>query len=402
MHVNRAHPQQIPWTHTSASDFTLLLDGEVEWQKRLQMVRSAKSFLYLSTFYYELDEYGDTMLRELRSAQERGVEVTLIIDAFGQRLAAALMPRRQRRALRRRLRHLQESGVRVQFYRPPKPLQRWLGAGYHIKIQVADTGEAIFGSGNISQMSFGKWMEFAAVLRGPAAVVLLAELKKLCDSSPSESSAHLRALARAAAQKGSRTYKFDYLCCNPCLDSSWLSPIRQSLANPITRELVRAIDGARKSVLLTSFYAKPAPVLFQAIERAAQRGVHVEIHHSHMAALPEARVAWLVASLGYPRWLRAGVHIYEHADGQHTKFVLVDGEQAWFGSYNFEHAADDRLAEAMFVTRDPKVLGQVKQLFVDLRNDPRNKRAGEEAVTDLPPRLKAYRCLCYPLRRWLQ
>ena len=76
------------------------------------------------------------------------------------------------------------------------------------------------------------------------------------------------------------------------------------------------------------------------------------MYHSHRDALPATDLAWIAAAAHYPRLMKAGVRIYENRHGEHSKIVLIDNEWVAFGSYNFEHAAHDRLAEAMLASRD--------------------------------------------------
>ena len=42
----------------TASALLPLWNREAEWERRLAMIREARAFLYLSTYYIELDEYG--------------------------------------------------------------------------------------------------------------------------------------------------------------------------------------------------------------------------------------------------------------------------------------------------------------------------------------------------------
>ena len=94
----------------TASALLPLWNRAAEWERRLAMVRSAQSFLYLTTFYIEHDAYGTEMLSALIEAQRRGVAVTLLVDAFGQRLGGVLMSRAQRAALARAFEALRSAG----------------------------------------------------------------------------------------------------------------------------------------------------------------------------------------------------------------------------------------------------------------------------------------------------
>ena len=71
------------------------------------MIREAHAFLYLSTYYIELDEYGVELLDALGAAQRRGVAVNLLIDGFGQQLGGVLMSPASKAALAVRLDGLQ-------------------------------------------------------------------------------------------------------------------------------------------------------------------------------------------------------------------------------------------------------------------------------------------------------
>ena len=106
---------------TSASALVPLWDRGAEWTRRLAMVREARSFLYLSTYYIEHDAYGLGMLSELLAAQRRAVSVNLLVDGFGQRLGGALMSGEHKAALAVMLDELRREGAVVTTYNPARP-----------------------------------------------------------------------------------------------------------------------------------------------------------------------------------------------------------------------------------------------------------------------------------------
>ena len=107
------------------------------------MVAAARDFLYASTYYLEYDRYGIEFLDALDEACRRGVAVHLLLDGFGQTLGGVLMADEAKRALSSRLDTLRQAGATVTVYRPRFPIQRRLGGGQHVKIQVSEAGEAI-------------------------------------------------------------------------------------------------------------------------------------------------------------------------------------------------------------------------------------------------------------------
>lgn len=384
--------------HTTASRFLLLTDPAAEWARRLDMIREARRFIHLVTYYVGHDRWAFELLDELAAAQRRGVVLLLGIDAFGQRLGTRLLSRAQRAALARRLATL---GPAVRYYRPPTRLQRLLGAGQHIKIQLSEAGEALHGSSNISQRSFdpAQWKELAFSTWGPAAVAALGTISRLFPGAVTDDQRTLTAAAAATAGEGGEI-PIEYWWHDPNRPAALLAPVVGTV-NPVTQRLIAAIDGARLSIHATSFYFKPCAPLAAAFERAARRGVAVEVFHSHRDALVESELPWMAAAADYRRWFGAGVTIFESLRGEHSKLLLVDGAELAIGSYNFEHAADDRLAELMVFVRDTHVLAQAHALFNTLRTDPDNRLMDGAAFAREAVLLRTRTALFSPLRRWV-
>jgi cardiolipin synthase A/B len=384
-----------PVRSTVASRFLLLQDPAIEWARRMAMIREARHFLHLVTYFVDHDPWGIELLDELALAQRRGVAVMLGIDRFGQYLGGQLHSPWQRQDLQARLAAL---GPAVRFYQPPSRLQRVLGAGQHIKIQLSDAGEALHGSSNITRRSFDptQWKELSFSLWGPAAAAALEPIDALFPGAVPD--AH-RGLLTQAADPGA-ALPLEYWWHDPNQHASRLAPLTR-VDNPLTQRLVESIDRAGTSVQATSFYFKPCASLAAAFVRAARRGVRVEIFHSHRDALVESVLPWLAAAAAYPDWHAAGVTIHESTRGEHSKLLLVDGAELAIGSYNFEHAAHDRLAELMVFVRDTEVLRQARAVFDALRADPDNRVVDGPAYAREPWALRARSTLFSPLRRWV-
>ena len=381
---------------TSACSFTPLRHRQSEWVRRLEMVRAARVFLYQSLFYIDFDLYGRQMLSALLEAQKRGVRVQVIIDRFGQRLGGVVMTRDQRAGLDKAIEELRKAGGVVTFYRPGRFMQRGLG-GHHVKIQVSEEGEAILSSGNITKSSFEGWNEYSMAFRGEVAPVLLESLRLIGGTVADPDLETLRALARKEPGDLALEYWFD----NPNLSQGIFGAIGWHGRNSLTDKMIEMADAATRSLLITSFYFKPTESLMAAVIRAARRGVHVEVHHSHREALPATDLAWIAAATSYQRLFDAGVHVYEHRHGEHSKIVLVDDEWVACGSYNFEDAAHDRLAEAMLASRDNRMLWPAVQIFDALRRDQDNQRVTMEDVRAWPATVRKRVGRYGRLKRWI-
>ena len=380
-----------------ASSLYPLWDRAAEWACRLAMVRDAERFLYLSTYYIEYDRYGVEILAALLEAQRRGVAVDLLVDSFGQRLGGVLMTRANQAALAAQLDELRHAGAVVTFYQPRHYLQRRLGGGQHVKIQISEAGEAIFGSSNITKSSFEGWNEYSVLLRGPVVRTLLESYRAIGGSVDDD---HLRQLdgVRAGA---SHDMALEYWLCNPNTDQGRWGPLGWRGPNEVTDRIIDMLDAARDTVRLTSFYFKPVEPLMSALIGAARRGVQVEVYHSHRDALPATDLAWIAAAVSYERLLDAGVRVRENLHGEHSKIVLVDDTWVAFGSYNFEDASHDRLAEAMLATRDTRAVAHAASIFEELRRDPHNVLVSDQFLRGLPRRLKLRRALLGRFKRWM-
>jgi hypothetical protein len=198
-------------------------------------------------------------------------------------------------------------------------------------------------------VSFEGWNEYAVALRGPIVRTLLQAIGSSAERWTSRTrSPSSRGRARPAS------IALDYWFCNPNLlqvrSVPWAGADRTSSQTALVAMIAEAevIDRHHQFLLQARGVADggaPSP-----------RYVAVwtcEIHHSHRDALPSTELAWIAATAHYGRLLRAGARLYENRHGEHSKIVVTDGSTGGFGSYNFEHAAHDRLAEAMIESRDP-------------------------------------------------
>ena len=385
----------------TASDFEVLWSRSAEWERRLAMVREATRFLYQTLFYLEYDDYGREMLAALLTAQRRGVRVQLVIDHFGQRLGGVLMSREQRRGLAAAIAELRAAGARVVFYRPPRWIQRRLAGGHHVKIQVSEAGEALLCSGNITRSSFAGWNECAVSLRGAVVAALLRSCRDIgADVRPEDVVAlEVPEVGRAGVQSGHIDVDYWFFNPNlvqgPCGFLGWTGP------NDLTDRMVEMVDAARSSLVITSFYFKPTPVLLAAVVRAARRGVRVEVFHSHRDALPATDLAWIAAAASYDHLLDAGVHIHENRHGEHSKIILVDEAWVAYGSYNFEDAAHDRLAEAMVASRDRAAVDPALGIVAGLRADPDNEQVTSDTVRAWPDSVRTRVRRYGRFKRWM-
>ncbi|MBP6748276.1 MAG: phosphatidylserine/phosphatidylglycerophosphate/cardiolipin synthase family protein [Xanthomonadaceae bacterium] len=384
--------------HLTATCVRMLSERDREWDARMTMIENAQRFLILTTYYFDCDARSGALAEALIAAARRGVRVVLVLDRFGQRLGERMNPPADRARLAQRFRRLVDAGGCIVRYRPVSRRQRIFGGGLHVKIQVSEVGAAIFGSSNIAFHSFFQWNEVSLQIEGALAAHLLRDACRYANLS-AQDTASLEAML-PPPDTDAPSLPWRYLEDTPEAAMSRWFPFG-AVRNRLTAELIAMIDGARASLLLTSFYYKPAPDLRDAVLRACARGVRVEIFHSHRDALEASALPWLSTTFHFDALLRVGGCLYENTRGEHSKIVLVDGRTVAVGSYNFEHAAHDRLIEAMLFSDDTETCDAYARWFDALRNDPGNSMLRSSWANDLPIATRALRWCYRPLQRWI-
>ncbi len=384
--------------HSTAASVKILADRDDEWAVRMAMIERAQRFLILTTYYFGCDDLSGTMMDALTAAALRGVRVVLVLDRFGQRLGQQISPRPERALFMGRLRQLRAAGGCIAYYAPKSLMHRVVGGGMHVKIQVSEAGAAVFGSSNVAHHSFRKWNEVSLEITGEIVVELLREACRFAAWPEADTAALLSVLPTLSNQE--TTQPLRYLSEDPAARTGRFFPFG-GLHNRLTAEIVALIDRAQHTLSITSFYFKPAPILKAALLRACRRGVDVEIFHSHRDSLEASPLPWISSTFQYTSIIEAGGRIYENDAGEHSKIMLVDGCEVAVGSYNFEHAAHDRLIEAMLFSDDAALCDEFAAFFASLRRSPSNTVLTREWISLLPVALRMKRWLYRPLQRWI-
>src|SRR4029079_7100162 len=99
-----------------------------------------------------------------------------------------------------------------------------------------------------------------------------------------------------------------------------------------------AIDGARSSIYITNPYFVPDDAMADAIVRAAQRGLGVQILTAGVAEGVLDRLVRKASQAHFSRATRAGAKIYEYGPALlHAKTMVVDGRWVSIGSANLDN-----------------------------------------------------------------
>lgn len=99
------------------------------------------------------------------------------------------------------------------------------------------------------------------------------------------------------------------------------------------RMLIRAIQQAREEVLV-AIYTLTRPQIEQALSRAAQRGVNVQVKYD-AKQLPISRMQELIDRMEARGVIMTPIEMSGRYASMHHKFAIVDGVSVFTGSFNF-------------------------------------------------------------------
>ena len=200
----------------------------------------------------------------------------------------------------------------------------------HRKIVVIDGRVAWTGSMNMVDPRFfkqnsgvGEWVDAMVRIKGPVAGVLAAVMISDWIAEGGVTRDQILAETELSPSPPEGSSPVQVLASGPGESGDGLLQVKLAL-----------INGARREVVLTTPYFVPEDSLVTALRGAAARGVRV------IVVLPKRIDSVLVRHASrsfFDEVISAGGEIYEFNRGLlHTKSVTIDGEQALFGTANFD------------------------------------------------------------------
>ena len=343
----------------------LLAGGDQTYPAMIAAIESAQSSIALQSYIFDHDGIGLRIAQALIDAQQRGVQVRVLIDAVGAKYSRPPITQM-----------LEQAGVRIGRFLPTAIGLRLVYANMrsHRKLLVVDGQHALTGGMNIREAFTHEFAgEQVAVdthfrVRGPAARHLM------------ESFAHDWEFTTGERLEGEGWFA--------PVDVSLTRgvPIRVILSGPdraIGRNqsmLLGALSVARHHVRIQSPYFLPEPVLIGALVTAARRGVTVDVvipANNNLKLVSAAMEAQL------DLMLHGGVHVWR-ADGSfdHSKLLTVDDQWCYVGSSNVDPRSqrlnfeldlevyDRQLAREIAACIDRKISTARRATLAELANRP--------------------------------
>jgi cardiolipin synthase len=349
----------------------LLVGGDQAYPRMLEAIALARQLVWLEVFQFWDDAVGGLFARALLARAAAGVDVRVLIDAWGAAQSAG-----------RLLDELRRGGVKVCTAFDLNPLQRayrWFRRD-HRKLMVVDGDLAFTGGMNIGLPYAGRahggqgWEDLQLEVEGPAVCQLARLFEKVWRKN------HGAPIDHAPHGRGGGTEVVRVL-------ANHVAHSRKEIRNAY----LVAFRRARRRILIANAYFLPAPRMLRALLSAARRGVEVTVILPGKSDIPSFQLA---SRARYGRLLAAGARIFELNDAMlHAKAAVVDGLWTTVGSCNLDAWSMRRNLELNVAVLGRPMASRVEQELRALLPRCREITLADWRRTSLPTRLLQLVCL---------
>jgi cardiolipin synthase len=347
----------------------------------LAAIRTAKTRVHLETYILRSDTTGRRFLKELTQRAGDGAHVRLLFDALGSRSLD-----------RRALEPLRRAGGQVAAFNPPS---RWLPhfaprRRDHRKILTVDGRVAFVGGLNVGDEYAARdgaepeWRDAHLRLEGPAVRDLDAVFLESWFRADAGDLAWDALLGQEAAPSASTR-------CAVLADGPAYRRRRM-------RELlISALDEAERRVLLVSPYFVPGRRVLDALERAGERGIEIDLLTAGRTDHPLLRRG---ARAAVWRLAERGVRVFEDVRRMmHAKVAVFDDDFAIVGTSNLDRQSFEHSYEVNVILEGTEVANEVRERF--LRNLPQARPVDLEALSQRGPLERLIDLVCALLLKFV-
>jgi cardiolipin synthase len=330
------------------NDVQLLLNGEQIFPAMLGAIRGAHQTITFANYLYEKGAIAEEMAEAFAERCRAGVKVHILLDASGSNK----MPKRLREAMR-------EAGCQVEMFHPLSVFTiRHVNHRNHRRILVADGRVGFVGGTGVGDPWMGDgrtphhWRQTDVRVKGPV----------------------VRAIQAAFAEPWRETTGVllggdAYFPDLPPAGSLNIQSVKSSPIGGAAEAyllFLLAFDGARSSIMVTNPYFVPDGLMMEALERAVQRGVQVQVLMAGEADTMLDRIVRKASQASFGRALSAGIRIHEYRGALlHAKTITIDGKWSTVGSANLDRRSFALNQELNIASDDPGLARQLERIYAE-------------------------------------
>ncbi len=331
---------------TTDNEVTYYNEGGVLFQDMLEAIRGAKRFIHMEFYIIRNDDLAKEFEEALTAKRREGLEVKVLMDAYGSRK----LPRHF-------FRDLLAAGGRTHYFFP-SILRRFnlrINNRNHRKLLVVDGDVAFVGGYNIGREyrgegSLGYWRDGMVRIKGTGAIGV--EQRFVQDwNFAARDELHIKDYAPAATGKGSASVQV-------------VSDGPDTEARPIEEQYLKTIMSARDYVYIQTPYFVPSEAIMAALVAAARSGVDVRVM---IPSKPDHPFVYWTTLYYAGKALGNGVRVHQFTDEGfvHAKMLVCDDRVASIGSANFDIRSLELNFETNGIVYDARLAKEIRDAFVE-------------------------------------
>ncbi len=348
----------------------LLPSARETYADLMEHMAQAEHYIHLEYFIFRRDSIGNALLHLLHQKASEGVDVRLLIDAYGNRKSPLPIRSAQLDSIR-------SLGIKVALFDPirfpwiPNTLSR-----DHRKIAVVDGRWAWTGGINIADYYLhgtartGTWRDLQVRLSGSVAREFERIFARIWQKTTGDPSwPPLKGEEKASPFKGevgeglfnSQLSTFNFQLYKESVVLVNREPGKQS--KKMRRAYRAAFDSARHEVMIVNPYPTLVPSVRRAMRRALRRGVRMRIMVSSRS---DNRITPELVALEMLGMAKRGADVLYYDEGfHHTKVITVDDSLALLGTTNLDARSLRFDYELTVALRSPRLVDELQAIYRD-------------------------------------
>jgi len=329
---------------TRGNTYTPLQNGDQFFPPMLEAIKNARQRIEFESYIFS-GEQGEVFTQALTEAARRGVQVRMVLDAFG----VAIPPKRLSE-------RIEQSGAKLVWFNGLSP---WTlqSTNYrtHRKILVADGTVAFTGGAGVADHWIGHaqdkehWRDTQFRVTGPAVAAYEAAF-----------------FENWTEAGGDPTPFFDPadLPEGPPHPSITVWSNASEGVTDVKLMFLYAIAGAKRTIDLQSPYFLPDSTLRFVLTAARQRGVRIRVLTD--GDVTDTKSVKRASRAKYGEFIAAGDQVFEYQPTMmHAKVMIVDRHLSVFGTPNFDNRSFEMNDELSVAAADPALADTLTRVFED-------------------------------------
>ncbi len=333
---------------TDDNDLDIFVDGNKLFEKMLEDMKGAESFIHLQSYILRDDVLFEQIVRVLEEKAKQGVEVRILYDAMGCRTFR-----------KKKWKKLRSAGIETAEFFPALFRRFHLRINYrnHRKIVVIDNKIGYIGGFNIGKEyigldeKFGYWRDTHLRITGTGVFGL--QLRFILDWNYASKQ---NLFGRKKYYEGLEAGRRDH--CRLQIISSGPDKADEQIRD----NYLRFIHKARKSIYIQTPYFVPDEAIRDSLLIAVRSGVEVNIM---IPCMPDHPFVYWATYSYIGDLVMAGARCYTYDKGfLHAKGMVIDGEVFCYGTANMDIRSFSLNFEVNMVVYDEKKAREMEQYFI--------------------------------------